>query len=282
MIGGERAEPGGERGALQVGELLRMQLDRQALRAGGFKHTAGLRRGEPNPLAEGVDGVGQTLGGDGRDHLEADEVDVTIGVARELGRQSVGAKEGRDDADVPQLAQAARGAKRLQFMLKREAVAGLDLDGGDALGDQGVEAGQGLGDKLVFGGCARGGHGGNDATPGAGNLFVARALQPQFELMGAVAAVDQVGVGIDQARGDPAALAIDGVGSVELGGLGLWAGVEDPAVLGDNDAVIDFAEPRPIQHERRETGIAPKAIAAHEILPQALPVPIVAALRFLV
>ena len=50
---------------------------------------------------------------------------------------------------------------------------------------------------------------GDDAAAGARDLLVARAGQPHLELVGAVAAIDQVGVAVDQARRDPAAVAVD-------------------------------------------------------------------------
>jgi hypothetical protein len=42
--------------------------------------------------------------------------------------------------------------------------------------------------------------------------FIARALQAHLEFMGAVAAINQMGVAIDQAGRDPAAAAIDDLG----------------------------------------------------------------------
>ncbi len=71
----------------------------------------------------------------------------------------------------------------------------------DAFGDQRVERGAG---RLATSSSSRGGarrlHGRDDAAAGPGDLFVGRAGQPQLELVGAVAAKDQVGVAIDQAR----------------------------------------------------------------------------------
>jgi hypothetical protein len=48
-------------------------------------------------------------------------------------------------------------------------------------------------------------HGRDDAAAGARDLLIARAGQPLFEFAGAVAAIDQMGMAIDQARRDPAA-----------------------------------------------------------------------------
>ena len=59
-------------------------------------------------------------------------------------------------------------------------------------------------------------HGRNDAAARPRDLFVARTRKPHLEFAGAVAGIDQMRVAIDQARRDPAALAIDALGGVEM------------------------------------------------------------------
>ena len=44
------------------------------------------------------------------------------------------------------------------------------------------------------------GNGRNDATASTGDFLIARPFQPQFEFAGAIAAVDDMGVAIDEAR----------------------------------------------------------------------------------
>ena len=97
---------------------------------------------------------------------------------------------------------AGKTARRLQLAalgIELEAIAGLDLDGGDALGDQGVEPWQRRSHQLVGAGLPRRLHRGNDAAAGARDFFVTRACQTLLEFVGAVAAVDQMGMTVDQA-----------------------------------------------------------------------------------
>ncbi len=57
MIGRQRMEARGERGAVLVGQLLGMEADRQAVRGRGLEQALGLRRGEGDALAESIDDV---------------------------------------------------------------------------------------------------------------------------------------------------------------------------------------------------------------------------------
>src|SRR5690606_38355162 len=107
----------------------------------------------------------------------------------------------------------------------RQPVAGLDLDGGDALGQHRVQPGQGGLQQCRIVGFAGSAHGGDDAAAGAGDVGVAHALQALLELVGAVAGVDEVGVAVDQAGADPAAATVDALRGVERGGAGSGAGV---------------------------------------------------------
>src|SRR5476651_926305 len=115
----------------------------------------------------------------------------------------MGAEEARMHVDPAFAGEPSRGAELAALGREVEAVARLDLDGGDALSDQRVEAGQGGGDELVFGGKARRLHRRGDAAAAFGEFFVAGAREPELELLGAVAAVDQMSVAVDEARRDP-------------------------------------------------------------------------------
>ena len=83
---------------------------------------------------------------------------------------------------------------------KIEPVAGFDLDGRAALGDQTVEAGQALRHEVVLARRAGRLHGREDAAARAGDFLVAGALEAQLELVRPVAAEDEVGMAIHQAR----------------------------------------------------------------------------------
>jgi hypothetical protein len=59
--------------------------------------------------------------------------------------------------------------------------------------------------------------------------------------VGAVAAEDEMGVRIDQARRDPAAFAVDGFDGLEGGRVGGGSGIGDAAADAGHDAVLDDA-----------------------------------------
>ena len=94
MVGRQRAEARGERRAAEVGELVGMQLDRQAERLRRVEDARDLLGREGDALAEAVDGVGQPFGGDGRQHLVDDQVDIGVLVALGFRRQRMRAEEG--------------------------------------------------------------------------------------------------------------------------------------------------------------------------------------------
>src|SRR3546814_18217306 len=93
-------------------------------------------------------------------------------------------------SDGPLFAERARGAEHLQLVVGRQAIARLDLDRRNALGDQRVEAGQGALDQLVFAGFAFRAHRRHDPAPGARGLPIARPFQPPRPFLPPIAAVD--------------------------------------------------------------------------------------------
>ncbi len=174
------------------------------------------------------------------------------------------AEEGGAHSDVALFAQPAGGTQRLGFVFEVEAIAGLDFDGGDALGHQGVQTGQSLLNKLIFAGFAQRADRGNDAAAGASDFFIRGPGQPHFEFVGAVTGMDEMRVAVDQAGGNPSAAAIDDLGGIldREGQAGFLAGVKDAAVLNGNDAVLDKAEPRQGRIKGRKPGVAPEAVAS--------------------
>ena len=234
-----------------------MELDRQAERASDFEHAGDLRGRETDAFAEGIDGIDEAFGGERGQHRVADMRHVGVAV-REFRRQGVGAQEGGGDGDGAQVGEAARGAELLALVGEAEAVAGLDLHRGDALGDERVEAGQGGRDKLVLGGRARGFHRRDDAAATPRDLLVGGAREAQFELARAVSRVDKMRVAIDEARRDPAALAVDALSGFRRACARPRVG--DGAVLARNGAVLDDAEATPF--EGHESCVVPEAIHA--------------------
>ena len=149
----------------------------------------------------------------------------------------------------------------LGFVGKIEAVTGFDLDRRHPLGEQRVEAGERAGDQLGFAGGARGLHGRYDAAAGARDILVARALEPQFEFVCSVPAVNEVGVAVDQPGRDPPAVAVDPFRGIEGRRVGGGAGIGDRPVAAGDHAVLDVAQP--LTRHRREARIVPEAVAEH-------------------
>ena len=120
----------------------------------------------------------------------------------------MGAQEARAHPDRPLLGDAAGRTQHRELRLEVEAVARLDLDGGDALGNQCVDARQGVREKGVRIRPTRRFDGGEDPAAGPGDVLVARPLEPHLELLRAVAAVHDVGVTVEQGRGDQPSLQV--------------------------------------------------------------------------
>ncbi len=177
-----------------------MQLDWQPETPGGVEDARDFRTREGDALAEGVDRVDEVFPGERGDRLADDAVEIGLALADEPGRNRMrGEKRGADE-DRAALAEAPRGAKRPALGRRFEAVAGLDLDRRHAFGDQRVETPERRGDQVLFARRARRAHGRENAAAGSGDLFVARAGEPHLELLGAIAAVDEMGVAVDEVR----------------------------------------------------------------------------------
>ena len=128
VVGRQRAVPGGQRGAAAVAELVGVQLHRQPERVAAANTRSICSALNAMRLAEPVDGVGEALRGDGRQHLVAHEGDVGVGVAVELRRDGVGAEERRHDVDRDPLREPAGDPEHPQLGVEVEPVAGLDLE----------------------------------------------------------------------------------------------------------------------------------------------------------
>jgi hypothetical protein len=183
----------------------------------------------------------------------------------EFGRQGVGAEESGAHRHFALARELARGAELLALVFEAQAIPGLDLEGRDALGEQRVEPGQGALDQLCFAGGARRVHRRDDAAALACNRFVRDAGESHLELVGAVAAVDEMGVAVDEAGCDPAAVAAHDVCGVEVGGRSCYgACVDDGSVAAGDEAIVDFTETGAIGGERREARVAPDSVTAHD------------------
>ena len=165
-------------------------------------------------------------------------------------------------------------------MFERQAIAGLDLQRCDPLGHQRACPPQRSGEEQFVAGGARRRDRAADAAAGACDLFVAHALQALFELAGAVAAVDQVRVAVDQPRGDERALEI--VFGVDLDVRRqrvVGADPDDTIVLREQRAACDLAIPAagqrdPALGQRDKVRVPPQGLHAGR-----LPAHAVAAVR---
>lgn len=184
-----------------------MQLHRESEPTRRLEHLAGLGRREADPVAERVDRIHQPLGGHAGQAVLAEEVDIGVGTALELRRKGMGAEEGGGDRQRQRRAQPATDTEHARLGLAVEAVAALDLDGGDAFGLEIGDPPAGAVIERVLGRRPGRGHGRADAAPGPRDLLVAGALQAELELIRPVTAMDDMGVAIDEARRDPTAAA---------------------------------------------------------------------------
>jgi hypothetical protein len=195
-------------------------------------------------------------------HLVADCGNIAVGVVLIFGRQGVRAEEGRRHPHRAMLAQRATCTQHLCFVIGAQAVAGLDLHRGHAFGHQRVEPGKRARHQPGFVRVARRPHRRYDPATAAGNLLIGCARQPQFEFMRAVAAVNQVGVAIDQPRRDPAALAGHRLRRVERGRVGPRPGMDDRAVRRGDAPTLDHAQPG--ARQGRQPCVGPERIAAQD------------------
>ena len=242
MVSRQRAIAGRKRRAAKVGQLLGMQLYRQAKRAGRIEHPRNLFGRKRDPLAEPVHRIDQPFRLGRAQGRNADLVDIGVGAALEFGGHRVGAEIAGDDPHLAGLPDGARGAQHPQFGLAVQPVAGFHLDQRDALGDHRVDVGQGGGNQRVQRGRAGGGDGGHDAAPGARHLFIAGPVQAHLELLRAVAAVNHMGVAIDQrGRDQPPAKRGWGVRAPLLRQVRLWPDPLNAAIADRNRRCLDQA-----------------------------------------
>ncbi len=208
VVGRQALEACHQRRAVLVGQLLGVQLDGQAVGMRGLEHALGLRVGKADPLAEGVDRVHQAFGRQLRQHGAANVVDVVVGASGKFRRQRMRAQEGGRHVNRQHVRHLARNAQHFPFRRQVQAIAGLDFNGGHALGQKARDTGQALAQQFGVAGSAGGAHGGHDAAASAGNVFVGGAIEACFEFVAAVARVDNVGMAVDQAGREPAAAAV--------------------------------------------------------------------------
>ncbi len=181
----------------------------------------------------------------------------------EFGRQRMRAEKRRAHGDGAKLAKPARDGERLAFRPEFEPIAGFDLDCRDALGDERVEPFEGARGELFLARRPGGAHGRENAAAGARNLLIGRAFEAHLELAGAVSPIDEMGMAIDEAGRDPAALTIHNASGARANRerqLRLGARKNDSALPRRERALFDHAEARRVRRKGRETGVQPDRI----------------------
>ena len=201
MIGGDRAQFGGQTRATRRPKLVGVQLERIAQRARLFEDAPRLLHGEGGALAEDI--AEARVGGKRGQHPLADEVHIggaVAGMLAVLRRQGVRAEKCRHDGrQIRRGGQRAHHGQAARLALGIEPVAGFALDGGGTVGGERLQAAAPQGEQRLLGGGAGGAHGAEDAASLPRQLFVGDARVAQLELFGAVAREDEVGVRIDEA-----------------------------------------------------------------------------------
>ena len=261
MIGGQGLETRRELRAMEVRQLFRMQLDRKSCGGGRLEDPAHLFGAEADAFAKGVDGVDPSFAGQVRDHPVRDQGDVAVGISSIFRCRGVGPQEGRADTDGAALSQLPGCAQHAALVLNGQAVAGLDLEGGDPFGHQCLESGEGGGHQLGLGRLAGGLHRREDSAARAGNVLVGGSPQAQLELVRPVAPMDEMRVAVDEARRDPPAVTGDGLPRVDGRGLCARTHMGDPTIRGGHDSVLD--EPDILAGHRQEPRARPDCVAVH-------------------
>ena len=254
-----RCEPG----TMQVRKLIRVQLDRQPGRSRRREDARRLGRRERNAFAEGVDRIRKSFPRQHGDH-RADRIDVAILVTLRLERERVGAQEGGCDLDRALAAEPARGTQHARLGVEIESIAGLDLDRRDALCDEPIKPRQTLRQEIILAGRACRSHGGEDAATLLRDVLVACPFQAQFELVGTVAGIDQMGVTIDETRRDPTAVERDPLGRVPATRqLSHRAGEHDAPISRGDGARLARCKTFASRREGCQTSVEPNPVEAH-------------------
>ena len=206
MVGGERAVARRQPRAAQRRELLGVQLHRQAKLDGLIEYARHLRRRKGQMLAEGVHRVRQPVGFHLRQNALANQIDPAVGILFKFRWKGVRRQAGRQHVDGRAFAQLADGAQHAQLARLIQPIARFNLYRGDSFRQQSVKPPARRRHQRRFAGFARGAHRRENAAALRGDLGVADAVEALLELCAAVAAEHQMGMAVDQARRQYAAV----------------------------------------------------------------------------
>jgi len=230
----------GERRAAAVRQLLRVHLDGQSAPRRSVEYALALLERKADALAEHVDGIDESFVGERGQHALAHFIDVVIRAAREFRRQRVRAEERRVDGHGITLAQLPRDTQHLALALQVEPVAGFDFDGRHAFGEHRFEPRRRLTEERCLVGGTRRTDRRHDAAAQLRDRFVAHARETLREFVGALAAVHEMRVAIDEPRRHPrAAQLFTRPGRILRGQLARRAEPRNAAVLDGDRGIVD-------------------------------------------
>ena len=189
--------------AADVGELLGVHLDRHPERTGRREQTLRLWNAEGDVFAEHIERIDETLTEERGQPFAGDDLGVVLRAPAVLGRYGVGGKQRRAYRDGEGAAECTRNAQHLGLVRERQAVAGLDLEGGHPFGAQRGKARSALIEELLFARSAHCAHRGEDAAASTRDLLVGRTSQPLGIFAGARPREHQVRVAVDEPRSHP-------------------------------------------------------------------------------
>ena len=188
-----------------------MQLHEQAGIARGGQQLARLVNGEHPRLAEDVGKARQPLARDDGQHLVHQEVEIratAVGALAEVERDLVRAEPRGDDAHRQRRREAPHDVQGLELVLEGEAVAGLHLDGGDAMRGELTQPRLGERKEVILVARAQVTHRRVDAPAALRNLHVGHARRAQLLLLESRPAEDGVRVRVHEARSEHTTLAV--------------------------------------------------------------------------
>ena len=191
---------GDHRAGAEVGVLVGMRLDRQAVGLRLGEQPAHLLVVEADLVAEAVDLIDEVLLHRLGQHLVAHEVDIVVAPSGIFRCQTVRAEERRDRRDRQVASQRARDPHQPQLGLLVEAGARLALDRRDAIGDQPAHARAARVVERLLRQRPRALHHAADTAAARLEVPALAALRQHLEVDQPLLAVDDVGVRIDQAR----------------------------------------------------------------------------------
>ena len=145
-------------------------------------------------------------------------IDIGIITAIVFCRCCVRTKERGFHTNAPVGHDGSRHTQHAQLCFFIKTVSGLDLDAGDAFGDQYVNTAQRIFQQLGLSRAARRLDGRHDPATRTRNFFITRPVQTHFELNRAVTTVHNMRVAIDQTRRDktPAKAGVGSIGKMRV------------------------------------------------------------------